>query len=374
MPVYKLTVTPLTPVHVGSGESIAAEDYLLKDMKLIRFRPSLVLRLMAPDKRGRYLTLLSAGESGIQPALKLLREEAARRPETWVYAIQIGAASRRELTGVIESLDTRRGEVRPLLWNEVTGRAVIPGSAIKGAIRTALLSARAVQRLYENRDWWNGWSDKFAQCGTDSKALAEKAKRFEEEVFEYDSNNLASDPFRLIKLSDGSVAPDAVRVDRSHLMTGERSYQGEKIQMHHERLLSVSDGSVPANFQCYLVLECERFWNQKMPAFSTRIRDWKTLCALCNWHYDLRYKDERQRFPELYTQNLDRHFESAKERGLVLRLGRFSHFEALSVEGMRRTLSRSKEWKSAGKSRTVCDTGDGRKLPYGWVGVTAEET
>ena len=378
MPAYKLRVTPLTPVHVGTGESIAAEDYFLTNNKLVRFRPAAVVRAMKPEKRREYQALLSGDANSLLRALKLLRGEAERDPGTWLYAVGIGAASRQALSVVIEKLETRTGEVRPLFWNEARGTAVIPGSAIKGAIRTAIVAAMAAQRGVRDTAWWKRWTDRIIQASEGnnqeaSRELARAAKRFEEDVLGFNSGKLESDPFRFVKVSDGEVAAEGVQVDRSRLVTGQRDYSAESIQMHHERLLSISDGSRQGEFECILQLDHERAGKQQLRGPLSWVPDLDSLRVWCNWHYDRRYSSEKKRFPELYPQALDQSFEAAKAQGVVLRLGRFSHFEALSVEGMRRTLSRNRQWISEGSSRTACDLGNGRKLPYGWVSITIAE-
>ena len=51
MTVYRFHATPLTPIHVGNGEVLAPEDYLIEKDHLIQFNRAAVLRDMQPETR-----------------------------------------------------------------------------------------------------------------------------------------------------------------------------------------------------------------------------------------------------------------------------------------------------------------------------------
>ena len=176
MAVYHFKLVPLTPIHVGTGEAITPEFYFVADGKLTRFNPAAVLRAMAPEDRARYTSLISGADTNMESALKLLRQQALRTENAWVYSVELGPESRTILSEAIERLDTRRGEIRPLMWNEIKRVAILPGSAIKGAMRTALLSAMVVNRAGKEAEWKERWQQRLPRAGTPANQPSRDSK------------------------------------------------------------------------------------------------------------------------------------------------------------------------------------------------------
>lgn len=370
MAVYRCRLIPLTPIHVGAGETIALEDYFIQENRLVRFRPGTVVRGMAPEVKKRYLVLLGGAEQTLPDSLELLREEAQKMPASWVYSIEVGAASRQALTEAVDKVDSRRGEVHPLQWNEVKRRAVIPGSAIKGAIRTALLSARVAGRGQNNSAWVEGWQRKIGKEGQNSRRVAVLAQELEQEVFRRGNHGLEHDPFRFLKVSDVEVPAELVRLDRVMLLAKSETDQSSKIQMHFERVLAAADGREATKLEFDLVLEKEeKRWHEKMPGYLGEVPSREMLLQSLRYHYETRVYQESNRFAELYRDERWREWRSAARDGAncLIRIGRFSHFESLSTELLRQTLDRRQRWITEGTSRTYCTPDGSKKLPFGWA-------
>ena len=70
--------------------------------------------------------------------------------------------------------------------------------------------------------------------------------------------------------------------------------------------------------------------------------------------------------------------KSIQERGLLLRVGRFSHFESLSVDNLRQGWNvQARKSITEGSSRTLCrcrpnPDGAGTALPFGWLLLVLE--
>jgi len=369
MAVYTCRLIPLTPIHVGTGETIALEDYFLANGRLTRFHPPAVLRAMSEADRKRYLALLGGGDTNMGEALRLLRQCAQKTPDAWIYSIEVGPASRQSLAEALDKIDTRRGEVHPLFWNELTRQAVLPGSAIKGALRTALLSTAVAGRLSRDSHWKQTWEKKLS--GEDnSKALARKAEELEREIFRRNERDLEWDPFRFIKVSDTAVPAEMVRLDRARLLQqGKEDGAAGKIQMHFERTLSASDKNPAPQLEFTLVIEKdEKAWHAGIGQYLQGVptRDW--LLKSLRFHFITRAIGEAKRFPSLYSDVWKSWIQQANQPNCALiRLGRFSHFESLSVEGFRRTLDRRGRWITEGTSRTYCTPDETSKMPFGWA-------
>lgn len=384
MPVYHFKLTPLSPVHVGAGESIAAEDYFLEGGKLTRFLPAAVVRAMTPQERQRYLGLLSGPPQQLDEALRMLREKAKHTSGAWIYSIDVGPEARQALAQVIDKLDTRRGDVRPLQWNLAKRVAILPGSAIKGAIRTALLSTLTAHLRQKAGGPLQSIESRLPQIdsfagnsGRESREVARLAQELENTVLRR-GGGIEKDPFRFLKVSDLEVPPQHVRLDRAALLAPSSSAQTKGIQMHFERLVSLLDSASPPVLDLSITIDQpEKEWHPAMKEYLQRFLEPAYLRSALNWHYrtrllaeaeakafrDLSYGRLRDLLPDIVRQD---------SNAFILRLGRFSHFESLSVEGVRRTLNRRGKWVNAGSSRTYCGVDGSRKLPFGWVQLTLQ--
>jgi CRISPR-associated protein Csm5 len=129
---------PLTPVHVGTGEPITPEEYFDDGDYLVRFNPHTVIAQFSEQERRDFEGHID--RNAMKDAQGVLRSRARRSTESHLYRIRMGRSSAGYLRGVTGNPD-RGGDVRPLMWNLGRKCAVIPGSAVKGAIRTAVLNS-----------------------------------------------------------------------------------------------------------------------------------------------------------------------------------------------------------------------------------------
>jgi CRISPR-associated protein Csm5 len=371
MAVYRCRLIPLTPIHVGAGETIALEDYFLANGKLTRFHPPAVLRAMSDAERNRYMGLLSGGDTNMGDALKLLRDCAQKTPGSWIYSIEVGAASRQSLAEALNKVETSRGEVHPLIWNEVRCEAVLPGSAIKGAIRTALLSGIVAGRIGKEREWADNWKRKIEEKGRENpRRVAFLAQELEAEVFRKGQQGLEYDPFRFVKVSDARVPSACVRLDRVMLLSRSERDSSAKIQMHFERVISAADGGKAPVLEFDLTIEKEeKKWHGGISGYLGGVPSLERLLQSMQYHYDNRVHSEMTRFAELYQSQQWVEWRTAcrKPGCTLIRLGRFSHFESLSVEGLRKTQDRLGRWIEKGTSRTYCTPDGTKKMPFGWA-------
>lgn len=368
MAVYRCRLIPLTPIHVGASETIALEDYFLANGKLTRFHPPSVVRAMSEAERKRLLALLGTGDTNMPDALKLLRQWAQKTPASWIYSIDVGPASRQALSEAVEKVETRKGEVHPLIWNEVKREAVLPGSAIKGAIRTALLSSIVASTVQKNAAWKADWEERLKNV-QDGKERASLAKKLEQELLCQNHKDTEWDPFRFLKVSDVAIAPQFVRLDRAVVLGPGGSDAPAKIQLHFERIRSASDEGEAPQLEFQLVLEKqEKAWHKEICPYLAKVPSADYLLGCLRFHFINRAVNEAQRFPALYSASWSQWISRAKQDSWALiRLGRFSHFESLSVEGLRRTLDRRQRWITEGTSRTYCTPDETKKMPFGWA-------
>jgi hypothetical protein len=103
---------------------------------------------------------------------------------------------------------------------------------------------------------------------------------------------------------------------------------------------------------------------------ATKLR-WTDVEEMTRAFYSRRLAEEMDRFAPLYEWLKPDQLKLAMENGLLLRIGRHSHFEAASLDGVRRgwqIMPRPGKAIAMGSTRTVCRLQDGSKsAAMGWV-------
>ena len=201
--VCRLDVTPLAPIHIGSGEDMDPTSYVLDADALYEFPPAALSAVLDEADRKRLLRLVDdmQDERTLIGVRKFLFE---RRNGLVAHASRAVRAA----PGVQELYEARLGAVAQKETKEVnrlgierifshpgTRAPILPGSSLKGAIRTALL----------NRE--NGGQG----FGDQRKRSPELQKRL------FDYHGFESDPMRLVHIADamssGCPAMDEIASD-----------------------------------------------------------------------------------------------------------------------------------------------------------------
>lgn len=374
--VWNLQAIPLTPIHVGDGTSYEPDSYDLRDGHLCRFDPHRVMRAMGGEQRRLFTQALDAGR--LPEAQAILRENA---DDAHILArILAGSQSATELRRAMQN-ERGYGLVSPFVRSAAA--PYIPGSTIKGAFRTAWLSARAGQvdaRALEA-----------AMADGPPKFKAERAEHF---LVDRPRNRVEQDPFRFFSVADATLANLETRIDRivNWRPKTRQSEGAEKIQLHVERLLSSADGVIRASRFAAVIGSASRQARQRAlddrraPRLDlTADEIWKASRA---FHWQL-FDRERERFWNDYPEVRDRlndvfrfpfggkDRDEASWRAIpnvaLVRIGRFGHFESKSLEGYRsqvRPQDKSRRPVSEGATRMLVEcTRNNRdaRVPLGWM-------
>lgn len=382
--IITLNAIPLTPIHVGDGTELTPDSYVIRGNELLRFDPARVLVSLGESGRRDYLAMLNGGK--LEGAQKVLGEAVTDADITGRIAVSDAAAQD------LKPDAKRFGRIHPFVRSG--GRPYIPGSSIKGALRTALLDhfARA---------------DVDPAVGARVNAVASVRNKHDALVsaaFNLRRDDTADDPLRFLSVADvpmpdGGIAGGATRVDRAIVIKRGRSgLERNEMQMHYERLLSASDGSVPRERELVITIALDSAGmrdTRRAGCPPGRSFDLATLReAVCRFHWN-RWQSERKRFfaGEAKTCDaMDRLLRRVKIAGgtgtlaehgplpapnyWLLRIGRFGHFESKSVDNLRQghrpqdKLHPELPPGTEGLSRTVVslDTERGEALvPFGWL-------
>ena len=389
----RLYVTPLAPVHVGCGEDMDPTGYVLDADALHEFSPSALAAVLDEADRDRLLGLVDrAGDERVLVGVrKLILERRDGLVACASRAVRV-APGVRELydaqVGTVAQSDTRainRLEIERIFSHPDTRSPILPGSSLKGAVRTALLDR-------EN----------------DGRGLGsnETSQRLQQRLFGY--RRFDSDPMRLVHLADAMSAAsrttDGLAMDTAVMFAVNRKKRkitgrdGREVRSQAEQKgLYQTLEVVPAlrwrAFRGGLTIHRTGLHHgQKLPGANLH---WTVgdVARACNRFYRQGFADETQALRDrgllderwyrtiqrLMQDGLDELLDS--NRAFLLRMGRHSGAESVTLNGVRsirimtprdqpnRSEDEATTWWLAA-DRTDASSG---LLPFGWVLVEMTE-
>jgi len=360
---------------------------------LERFDAAAVIAAMPEAAMRGYVAALRQG--GLRQAQEMIQKAA---DAAIVERIMVSSSARNDIERLVEN-PQRTGRVAPFVRSG--GAPIIPGSSIKGALRTAWLADQttdATRREISERA-------RRAQVGK-TGALS---SQFQERVFGHSGRHTEQDPMRDLSVADIALGDEATMIDSVQVLncTRDGSVGGaQRTQIHVERLLSLADADCAApGLSLTLALatpdhladrrrRADRRADGDDRAIPARSPTIEKLRAASNRHHARLWRMERDRFYAgtgtdalmdalLTAFDLASGDAAALEDALntreawLLRIGRYSHFEAKSVEGLRFGEKRGKNGRDGqrrearfmetGGSRTAAHDDSGRSLPFGWL-------
>ncbi|MDR1828346.1 MAG: type III-A CRISPR-associated RAMP protein Csm5 [Methylobacteriaceae bacterium] len=206
---FSLALTPLSPIHIGMGEELDPTGYVIDDGILYAFDPSRAQ--LSEEVRKQLLKEVDFGRpESIHRVYKLLKDNK----ETFIPVahsfIPVGRGVEDKYRESIGKPVQTEGDLKRVFNNNFIERAVylpadgrpyLPGSSVKGAVRTAWAEAllgsppRYRPRVEPNRD---------ARIG--------EALSLEKKLFHHDDGKFETSLLRLLKMSD--FIPQNTEIDR----------------------------------------------------------------------------------------------------------------------------------------------------------------
>jgi len=176
---YTVTVTTLTPLHIGTG------DVLLRGYDFISGRDSTYVI----DQDAVYAAAFErTGQAPTRPAGELVSVDQLRRDTRLV---------RYRLAGTT-TVDEVREQIK-----DVDGRCYLPGSSLKGALRTAMMAGAYADGL-------------LGQAAVNNRSKERAAERYEAAAFRPGRDDPNHDLMRTVQVADS--APVAVEVGALQLL------------------------------------------------------------------------------------------------------------------------------------------------------------
>ena len=374
---HELVLVPLTPIHVGGGDEahLGPEDYRLKGHFLERVDLRSFL-LSAPDCEA----LLRDLSRDLPRTLPVIRDRIPDEAVTERIAVSGEACD--ELRPVFQPSNDRGPQRQEVVhaFLRSGGYPTLPGSSLKGCLRTAWLARCARDQAISERDIGRGKS-------------GQRQDRLMRAAFKISENETATDPFRDVTVTDARLPESATRVDMVSGWKFDRDQEiytanpSGKIQLMRERLRSVSDGGEPPVVHVRIGIRFDHVRARRREATRSDAHPrlspksiFEMLSALEDHHAPL-WKRETEKFFSGTGQRLEQALDlfAGLSRGgnqpsaALTRIGWAAHAEAKSIAGFREIHRPQPEFRGTkgefvteGSARHVVDL-PGGPSPFGWA-------
>ena len=371
MDIRKIAISTLSPIHIGCGMVYEPSNFVIHEQLLHALDEATLAEDLTDDER----KTLGDASSSHEPIARLqtfFRGQAPRFAELAKhrvavvkdiadeYARNAGQAVQRGSSGqpVYNMFPIARTAFQPY-----DNTPYIPGSSIKGSIRTA---------------WLDHLNKGNPLPGGEKSQDHAASRKLQERLLGYTSKHLENDPFRRVRIADASVDENASPPPTQVLYAISKK---KKFSDRGSPELRVFLETVP----------------EAMPGrFHGDVRldgaiDWAALCDACNRFYrpQLEAELDHQLLGALIDPDWKRLVSNllqeemmeliSARQGFLLRIGRHSGAESVTLEGLRDIKilgERGKPFRAnTTEKRFASHTKRGidSLLPFGWVWVEACE-
>jgi CRISPR type III-A-associated RAMP protein Csm5 len=325
MAEVRFRLTPLTPIHIGTGESLEPFEYVVDGDTLYRFKLDSFMLQLPPEAQARFV---EAVEQSVPETRRFVSEQGAVAKVVARFTASVSPAALELYEGRLA------GEAHPevLACIRTGDRAYLPGSSLKGALRTALLY-QAMSK--DNRE--------------------RNARKLEQNVFRF--RTVQQDPFRAFKVGDGGALDILTRVHAVKVQVRRDWGWSEKLSLLVETVPgALSDGTEAASVHAVTI--DAQFYRYHQRAFPLSAG---AVLAACRDFYGTHLVTEQQATRDLpgaaaAYEALVAHAENLPDHACLVRLAWGSGRDATTVGYGLRDSTRP-------RSRRLTEGG----FPLGWA-------
>jgi CRISPR-associated protein Csm5 len=326
---FPIALTPLSPLHIGDGSQLEAYEYTVVKERFYRI---LLDRLLTKLSAAERETLNRYVERDLVGLRKFVREHFS--PEIAEYQ---AAASPRFREVYEEKLGQARNQLIVFPFLRSMGRPLIPGSSLKGALRTAILNQLISAPIADS-----------------------DAGRLEAKMLGYLGErgpSIPNDPLKGLRVSDVSLSPEHIVAEQIETKKKEGGRLADlSLQILQEVTVSVVTGqeiALSGEVRIY-----EGFLNQQTAPLKQGLR-W--IAEACNAFY----RDQVLSAEEQYFRGLKsiedvylRIRQALGPNSFLVRLGWGSGLDSVS-------LNLRKQSPRPVKTRKLIDG----RIPMGWLRI-----
>lgn len=145
--VYRMSLTTLSPVFIGSGEELNKSMYVYNDNEIMIIdEKKLIKELLL--RKGLYESFLNGCSSGDLNLTNFLEKNLHGYKDIDIYKYKIKSYSNIKTNGKFNNINT--------FIKSSNGKPYIPGSSIKGAIRTAIIAGEIINNKSKYNNIFKG--------------------------------------------------------------------------------------------------------------------------------------------------------------------------------------------------------------------------
>jgi len=199
MLTYHFQVEILTPIHIGSGDEIEPYEYVIKDGKLYKINLADFLYQLSPSEQEEFDNLLS---SNIVQLRQFIRDKVALNKFS-EFNIDVS----KNVESIYETkFQNLHNQLIIAPFTRELSFPFIPGSSIKGAIRTAVI----FELIQGNVD------ETMRKDVFEAELLKSQRGFFDEKKQQFVTTGLdgSKDPFRAVKITDVRLPVYSTYIER----------------------------------------------------------------------------------------------------------------------------------------------------------------
>ena len=374
---YNVKLLPLTDIHIGSGKDIEAYEYTVKDKYMYRIDMSEVFDKMNDSEKENFY--------------KILQENNFFNIRSWIYnnyKEKWGYIYKEKVSSDFEKyykekLDDKSQENSQLSISEFIGynnKKYIPGSSIKGALRTAFIYSDFLEneKKYEIKSSYeikNGKRvynrkeiDKEAKIMESEVLLAEKEDRYGNKKGEKLGLEPKKDPFKTVKIFDTEEI-ELEKFSVNVLQIKEGNLFCEVLNGTYNEIKKTKKVNFEKGINFNIILTEYSLKDNSMMDYKKNLGIKKLLDSLDDKIENiLNFEIEKEREKDSYNlrnfyEFLKKIFNSFKNKNISLvRIGKYTGFNDKTINLLTTNPSEN--------SRTILDENN---YPMGWVLIKVEE-
>mgnify|MGYP001023748402 FL=1 len=377
---YNVKLIPLTDIYIGSGKDIEAYEYTVKDKYMYRIDMSEVFDKMNDSEKENFY--------------KILQENNFFNIRSWIYnnyKEEWGYIYKEKVSSDFEKyykekLDDKSQENSQLSISEFIGynnKKYIPGSSIKGALRTAFIYSDFLEneKKYEIKSSYeikNGKRvynrkeiDKEAKIMESEVLLAEKEDRYGNKIDKKGEKlglEPKKDPFKTVKIFDTEEI-ELEKFSVNILQIKEGNLFCEVLGGTYNEIKKIKKVNFEKGINFNIVLTEYSLKDNSMMDYKKNLGIKKLLDSLDDKMENiLNFEIEKEREKDSYNlrnfyEFLKKIFNSFKNKNIsLIRIGKYTGFNDKTMNLVTENPSE--------KSRTIFDE---NKYPMGWALIKVEE-
>ncbi|MCF6149114.1 MAG: type III-A CRISPR-associated RAMP protein Csm5 [Candidatus Kuenenia sp.] len=377
----KVRLHIMSPVHIGCDDVYEPTSFTIDERKktLVEFDPMDFIKSLSKNERESFIKICEKGD--ISSVIEIYRFVSCKQISGREIEIASGLLDHyHKVLNLRGERDIKNGlnkfAIDRTAYNPHNNLPYIPGSSIKGALRTAYLNVLAKEAQSANC-WEKYLHERELRTDMDKYKFIGKnkvAKRLEKDLLKINGDDFATDPFRMVKPSDFLPAGD-VKTRIVYGVNKKKDPSSRDAQGPPQIMETIKKGSV-----------FEGIINIQQPETRAGIIEpveLKRLLRAIHEVYQTIYDSDQDVAKKIGTNNAvdqkvyDRFKDDWGKTAFLLRIGRHSGAEAVTIENNRLIMiigKNKKPEKHLDHATTIWLASESSKpnsnnglVPFGWA-------